>query len=109
MLNNNLKTKLVSYTLLLILLIAGSFLTFYVYQMSNLVEDQLIEVGFHLSDELAFSSSAGVVNNRPAQIQPALQNALKEEEVKMAAVYDKQGSAIISSQISSQKEDIEVE
>lgn len=103
MLDDSLKTRVVVYILLLILLIAGAFLTFYIYQMSNLVEGQLREEGFRLSEDLAFSSRTGVSENEPVQIQPALQNALREEEVKLAAVYNKQGETIISSQ----KEEIE--
>lgn len=105
MFNNNLKTRLVIYTVFLVLLIAVSFLTFYVYQMSTLVEQQLVESGFHFGENLSFSTASGVAQEDPTLIQPALQNTLKEDEVLLAAVYDRKGNVIISSR----KEEVTVE
>lgn len=97
MFNNSLKTRLVTYTVFLVLLIALSFLAFYVYQMSNLVENQLVEFGFHLSEDLSFAASTGVATGSPSLVQPALQDSLKEEQVLLAAVYDEQAEPLISS------------
>jgi len=97
MFNSSLKTRLVVYTFFLVFLIAASFLSFYVYQTSNLVKNQLVEFGFYLAEDLSFSSASGVVQGKPASMQSALQNSLKEEEVLFAGVYDKQGNVIISS------------
>lgn len=104
MFNNSLKTRLITYTIVLVFLIAASFLTFYVHQVGSLIEDQLVEFGFYLSEDLSFSSVSGTKQEEPSLLQPALQDSLKEEEVLLAAVYDKQGQVMISSR----KEQVEV-
>jgi len=97
MFDSSLKTRLVTYTFFLVLLVAVSFLSFYVLQMSNLVEDQLVEFGFYLGESLSFSSATGITQENPTLIQSALQDPLKEDEVLLAAVYNNQGEVIVSS------------
>lgn len=97
MFNSSLKTRLVTYTVILVLLIGISFLVFYAHQMDNLTERQLREFGFYLSEDLSYASREGVVEENPGLLQPALQDSLKEEQVIMAGVYDKQGEVIVSS------------
>lgn len=93
----SLKTRLVVYAICLVLVMALSFLGFYLYQMNNLVEDQLMEFGFHLAENLSYDVRSDLPSKDPSLIQPVLQDTLKEDKVLMAAVYDEQGDFILSS------------
>jgi len=98
MFDRGLKTKLITYTISLILILALSFLVFYMYQMSNLVKNELVNFGTHLSQDLAFSTKSGVASKNPEKIEPALKQFLSKKRVVMTAVYDEEGDPIMFSE-----------
>lgn len=104
MFDNNLKTRLVTYISLLIFLVAASFLAFYVYQMGNQIERQLVRSGSYVSRDLSVSSADTMTSETATSVQDVLSTQsilevpLEEEKILFAAIYNEQGDIVLSDQ-----------
>lgn len=97
-LNYNFKTRLIIYTVSLVFLVALLSLGFYVYQINNSTEQQLVEFGSRLSQDLAFSMKLIEPSENPDLMQTVLQRFLKKDDVVMVAVYGAQGDSLLMMQ-----------
>ncbi len=92
----SLKTKFIFYIILLILFISLSFLLLFINWSNSLIRDNLTDIGFHLTRNLSYSAELGVTSEDPVLLQSYLEGIFTEEDVILAAVYNKKGEIIVS-------------
>ena len=92
----NLKTKFVVYIISLILFIAFSFLSFYIYRSNTFLREQLTDFGFHLARDLSYASEFAIASEDPVLLQPSFDGIFHGEDVVLVTAYNKNGYIIAS-------------
>lgn len=90
------RTKFIIYIIPLIFLTSFSFFIFFLTKTSELIERNLVEVGFSLVKNLSYSSQFAIASEDEIFLKPYLEGILEEEDVILVTVYDKKGNIIAS-------------
>jgi methyl-accepting chemotaxis protein len=92
------KTQLLVYGGELILLVSLLLLFLFSYRINNLLEEELISSGKHLSNDFSYASELGVSSEDSVLLRPFAEAIFEREEVILVASYNEKGILLFEKQ-----------